>query len=66
MIKSQLKEQGYCHFVPEIECDPRELRILHQEFERLEHDPYASAEVKRFRRYGNGVILPWTDEVGIH
>lgn len=66
MIKSQLKELGYCHFVPEIECDSHELRILLQEFEQLEHDPYAPAEVKRFRRYGNGVILPWTEEVGIH
>ncbi|GKS85864.1 2OG-Fe dioxygenase family protein [Acidovorax sp. SUPP1855] len=66
MIQNQLKTHGYCQFIPEIECDPGELKILHQEFDGLEHDPYAPAQVQRFRRYGNGIILPWDDQADIH
>ncbi|MDA8444972.1 2OG-Fe dioxygenase family protein [Paracidovorax valerianellae] len=66
MIQTQLKQFGYCQFVPEIDCDSEELKTLHREFDRLEHDPYAPDKVKRFRRYGNGIILPWTEQTDIH
>ncbi|MFD2643456.1 2OG-Fe dioxygenase family protein [Pseudomonas japonica] len=62
MIIQDLMDQGFARFKEDIECDSIEREIIEAEFNCLEHDEYAPDAVKRFRRYANGVILPWRNE----
>ncbi|NWC87465.1 2OG-Fe dioxygenase family protein [Pseudomonas reactans] len=64
MSRPVLAEDGYEHYMSRVSQSYRleDLAGLRQEFGRLEQDEYAPVGVRRFRRYGNGVILPWEDK----
>jgi hypothetical protein len=60
--KHNLEVNGFSHYQSKIICNPFQKLEFELEFEQLENDPYAPTGVNRYRRYGNGVILPWLDE----
>nr|WP_279158810.1 2OG-Fe dioxygenase family protein [Pseudomonas corrugata] len=64
MPKVALAEAGYVHYIPKMRtaCSAEDILGLRREFERLERDDYAPSGTNRFRRYGNGVLLPWEQE----
>lgn len=66
MSRPVLAEDGYEHYMPRVSESYRveDLAGLRQEFDRLERDEYAPVGGRRFRRYGNGVILPWENKTG--
>jgi hypothetical protein len=66
MIRQILKDSGFAHYKSGIKYEERDALELSEEFSVLEADPYAPKGVKRYRRYGNGVILPWKNEREVH
>lgn len=65
MIKQKLQDKGYCVFSPPHTYSDDDIKIITSEFTHLEKDHYAPDKVKRFRRYANGIILPWKNNVTI-
>lgn len=63
MIKENLRRDGYAHYRPAVEFVNVEADELRAEFGQLEIDRYAPDGVRRFRRYGNGIIIPWEKDV---
>ena len=68
MPREALLEDGYAHYVirPGRASLDKEIELLRSEFAKLELDPYAPSGANRYRRYGNGVILPWCDKATPH
>ncbi|WP_133650335.1 2OG-Fe dioxygenase family protein [Paraburkholderia flava] len=60
-IRAHLQANGFAHYQPAIDCDDDDRRILNEEFLSLESDEFAPPGVHRFRRYGNGIIIPWAE-----
>lgn len=61
-------QEGYAHYFPRVsqKYDVEDLTLLKSEFAQLEKDEYAPPGVNRFRRYGNGVLLPWQTSSTVH
>lgn len=57
--RERLLHEGFSHYQLDIDYSETDQLLLFQEFVNLEEDPYASRGSNRFRRYGNGIILPW-------
>lgn len=60
-IRAHLETQGFAHYEPAIDYSARDRELLEQEFSALEPDEFAPSGVRRFRRYGNGIIIPWAN-----
>ncbi|CAN0620847.1 conserved protein of unknown function [Burkholderia multivorans] len=58
-VRAHLETKGFAHYDPIISHSNDDKIILEEEFSRLEHDEFAPHGVRRFRRYGNGIIIPW-------
>ena len=65
MIRESLVKDGYSRFSMNHAFSEEDIAFLHREFRALEPDPYAPPGVQRFRRYGNGVIVPWRGGAGV-
>lgn len=65
LVQSNLKVNGFSHYQPKVVCNTFQKLEFELEFEQLERDPCAPAGVNRYRRYGNGVILPWLNDENI-
>jgi hypothetical protein len=61
-IRSHLETRGFAHYQPAIEYGNRDREVLLDEFRSLEPDEFAPFGVSRFRRYGNGIIIPWAGQ----
>lgn len=68
MSRIALAKEGYVHYMPRVSQTHslEGLAGLRREFEQLERDEFAPAGVNRFRRYGNGIILPWQENKSSH
>ncbi len=66
MIKATLAEHGYAHYQPHIHFSGEERDLIRNEFLGLQPDTFAPEHVGRFRRYGNGVIIPWSHVLDLH
>jgi len=64
MPERALEEQGYLHYVAKARdvCSAQAFSLLRREFSLLERDEYSPQGTNRFRRYANGIILPWLDQ----
>ncbi|HCE5826552.1 TPA: 2OG-Fe dioxygenase family protein [Pseudomonas aeruginosa] len=62
MVKNDLLHKGYSTFSVREAFSAQDIAQIHKEFDGLESDFYAPSGVKRFRRYGNGVIVPWRSD----
>ncbi|HAB5395123.1 TPA_asm: hypothetical protein GB599_01435 [Salmonella enterica subsp. enterica serovar Mbandaka] len=65
MVKNDLLQKGYSTFSVRETFSAQDIAQVHREFDELEPDFYAPNGVRRFRRYGNGVIVPWRKDVGV-
>jgi 2OG-Fe dioxygenase len=66
MIKTKLVISGYAHYKPSITYRDTDVNSIENEFRMLEIDRYAPEKVNRFRRYGNGIIIPWESIPQVH
>ncbi|WP_439853854.1 2OG-Fe dioxygenase family protein [Pseudomonas yamanorum] len=66
IVKPSLARDGFAHYYPEIEYEVIDEVELKHEFDVLEVDPFAPQGVNRFRRYANGVIMPWKPSSDVH
>ncbi|MEQ5842265.1 hypothetical protein BWP39_24455 [Paraburkholderia acidicola] len=62
LIRTHLEANGFAHYQPTIKYNDSDRDILHAEFRSLEPDEFAPPGVRRFRRYGNGIIIPWAEK----
>lgn len=60
-IRSRLETNGFAHYQPAVDYDDHDRDLLKAEFLELEPDEFAPQGVRRFRRYGNGIIIPWAE-----
>jgi hypothetical protein len=68
MPKHALVDVGYAVYRSQagLQGPESDLQAIEHEFQGLERDPYAPPGANRFRRYGNGVILPWSGDRRLH
>lgn len=68
MSRTALSTDGYEHYMSRVSdaFSAKDFAGLRREFDQLEPDEYAPAGVNRFRRYGNGIILPWQQNQASH
>lgn len=60
-IRAHLETTGFAHYQPVVEYSDDDRNVLNAEFSELEPDEFAPKGVRRFRRYGNGIIIPWAE-----
>jgi hypothetical protein len=60
-IRNRLETNGFAHYQSAVEYDEHDLDVIKAEFLELEPDEFAPEGVHRFRRYGNGIIIPWAE-----
>lgn len=63
MQTQSLRDQGYLIYKPRLECAESDFQSLLSEFKSLEPDEHAHRSSNRYRRYGNGVLLPWKKDI---